>query len=330
MCQFIETIRIEDGQVYNLSYHTARMNRTRAAFWKEAAPIDLSGFISPPSLSGIWKCRIVYDKEIEEVGYTPYQMRMVSSLRPVASDTIDYSYKSTNREELNDLFARRGKADDILIVKDGYLTDTSIANIALYMCQFIETIRIEDGQVYNLSYHTARMNRTRAAFWKEAAPIDLSGFISPPSLSGIWKCRIVYDKEIEEVGYTPYQMRMVSSLRPVASDTIDYSYKSTNREELNDLFARRGKADDILIVKDGYLTDTSIANIALYDGHTWYTPAHPLLQGTKRAELLDNRFIVEKDIRQAQLGDYSHIMLFNAMIDWKRLIIPVNEKYFIL
>ena len=39
MCQFIETIRIEDGQVYNLSYHTARMNRTRAAFWKEAAPI---------------------------------------------------------------------------------------------------------------------------------------------------------------------------------------------------------------------------------------------------------------------------------------------------
>ena len=50
MCQFIETIRIEDGQVYNLSYHTARMNRTRAAFWKEAAPIDLSGFISPPSL----------------------------------------------------------------------------------------------------------------------------------------------------------------------------------------------------------------------------------------------------------------------------------------
>ena len=130
------------------------------------------------------------------------------------------------------------------------------------MCQFIETIRIEDGQVYNLSYHTARMNRTRAAFWK---------------------CRIVYGKEIKEVGYTPYQMRMVSSLRPVASDTIDYSYKSTNREELNDLFARRGKADDILIVKDGYLTDTSIANIALYDGHTWYTPAHPLLQGTKRS-----------------------------------------------
>lgn len=39
MCQFIETIRIEDGQVYNLSYHTARMNRTRAAFGKKRLPL---------------------------------------------------------------------------------------------------------------------------------------------------------------------------------------------------------------------------------------------------------------------------------------------------
>ena len=41
MCQFIETIRIEDGQVYNLSYHTARMNRTRAAFWKEVRYLEV-------------------------------------------------------------------------------------------------------------------------------------------------------------------------------------------------------------------------------------------------------------------------------------------------
>lgn len=198
------------------------------------------------------------------------------------------------------------------------------------MCPFIETIRIEDGQVYNLSYHTERMNRTRAAFWKDTAPIDLSGFISPQSLSGSWKCRIVYAKEIEEVTYAPYQMRMVSSLRLIASNTIDYRYKSTNREELNELFAQRGEADDVLIVKDGYLADTSIANIALYDGHTWFTPAHPLLRGTKREELLDGQLLVEKDILWTQLGNYSHMVLFNAMIDWKRIILPVDEKHFIL
>ena len=198
------------------------------------------------------------------------------------------------------------------------------------MYPFIETIQIEDGQIYNLDYHTERFNRTRAVFWKDSVPLDLREYISPPVLNGIHKCRIVYGKEVEEVTYAPYQMRKVASLHLIESDTINYTYKSTHREELNALYAQRGMADDILIVKDGYLTDTSIANIALYEGYTWFTPAHPLLRGTKRAELLNKQFIVEKDIAQVHLNDYSHIMLFNAMIDWERIVLPINEEHFIL
>jgi len=180
------------------------------------------------------------------------------------------------------------------------------------MYPFIETIRIEDGQIYNLDYHTERFNETRAAFWKDSTPLDLREFISPPTLNGIHKCRIV------------------SSLHLVVSDTIDYTYKSAHREELNALYTQKGMADDILIVRNGYLTDTSIANVALYDGDTWFTPAHPLLRGTKRSEFLDRQLIVEKDIPQICLKDYSHIMLFNAMIDWKHIILPINEKHLIL
>ncbi len=198
------------------------------------------------------------------------------------------------------------------------------------MCLFIETIRIEDGKVYNLDYHIERFNRTRAAFWKGSIPIDLRALVSPQSLAGIYKCRVVYGREIEEITYVPYQMRDVSSLRLVVADTVGYTYKSTNRENLNALYAQRKMADDILIVKEGCLTDTSIANIALYDGHTWFTPARPLLRGTKRAELLDRKLIVEKDIPQISLKDYSHIMLFNAMIDWERVTLPINEKHLIL
>ena len=47
MCPFIETIRIEDGKIYNINYHTERCNRTRAAFWQDVADIDLGEFISP-------------------------------------------------------------------------------------------------------------------------------------------------------------------------------------------------------------------------------------------------------------------------------------------
>lgn len=198
------------------------------------------------------------------------------------------------------------------------------------MCPFIETIRIEDGKIYNINYHTERCNRTRAAFWQDVADIDLGEFISPQSLEGIWKCRIAYGKAIEEITYVPYQRRKVSSLRLVTSDTIDYTYKSTNREELNILYAQRETADDVLIVRNGYLTDTSIANVALYDGKMWYTPSHPLLRGTKRAELLDRQLIVEKDISQTHLGEYSKVMLFNAMIDWGRIVLPIDDKHFIL
>lgn len=231
------------------------------------------------------------------------------------------------------------------------------------MCLFIETIRVEDGMVYNLDYHTERLNRTRAAFWKDCAPLDLREFISldslqssqqslqspqssqspraltplhsfqfPQPLAGIHKCRVLYGREIEEITCVPYQMRAVSSLRLIAADAVDYTYKSTNRDELNALYARRGVADDVLIVKNGYLTDTSIANVALYDEKMkmWCTPSRPLLRGTRRAELMDKKIIVERDIPQVHLGEYSKIMLFNAMIDWGRIVLPIDSGHIIL
>ena len=196
------------------------------------------------------------------------------------------------------------------------------------MYPFIETIRIEDGQIHNLDYHIRRMNNTRSAFWKEVTPIDLLQILNPPALPGIHKCRILYRKEIEEITYAPYQMRKIATLRLIHADNIDYTYKSANREELNTLFAKREGADDVLIVRNGLLTDTSIANVALYDGTHWCTPAHPLLRGTKRAELLFKQLLIEKDIHISQLREYSQIMLFNAMIDWESIVIPIYKGSF--
>lgn len=71
------------------------------------------------------------------------------------------------------------------------------------------------------------------------------------------------------------------------SDTIDYRYKSTDRKELEALYALRGNQDDVLIVRNNLLTDTSIANVALEKEGVWYTPRTPLLKGTKRALLLE-------------------------------------------
>ncbi len=38
-------------------------------------------------------------------------------------------------------------------------------------------------------------------------------------------------------------------------------------------------ADEVIVEKDGYLTDTTIANIAFFDGKRWITPKIHYLEG---------------------------------------------------
>ena len=102
-----------------------------------------------------------------------------------------------------------------------------------------------------------------------------------PHEKGIVKCRIVYEKEIKEIVYAPYSMREIDTLRIVYSDGINYTYKSTDREELNRLYVGRGDADDVLIVRNELITDTSIANVAFYEGVSGILLRHHCSKGLK-------------------------------------------------
>lgn len=195
------------------------------------------------------------------------------------------------------------------------------------MSPFIETIRIESGAVHNLSYHTLRMNATRRAAYGSDNPIDLSTHICPAAYRERTKCRIEYADRILQIDYSPYTIRPVRSLRLALCDTIRYAHKSTDRTALNALFACRGEADDVLIVRNGLLTDTSICNIALWNGRQWLTPAHPLLCGTMRASLLDSGTILPADIRVEHLPTFSRLRLFNAMIAFGEVEVGVENIF---
>ena len=171
----------------------------------------------------------------------------------------------------------------------------------------METIRIEKGRIHNLPYHNARMNRTRRELFGAREEIDLAGYIHPGPHQERTKCRVEYTREVLKVEYVPYRMRPVHSLRLVTCDEIDYSYKSTDRQCLNDLFAQRAGHDDILIIRDGLLTDTSICNVALWNGASWITPARPLLCGTMRAYLLDKGLVQAGDIPVEDLPTLRHL-----------------------
>ncbi len=182
-----------------------------------------------------------------------------------------------------------------------------------------ETICVQQRQFSKLlPYHKARLNRTRAALWPASGPIDLSSILIIPDAVGPekYKCRVTYGSEIVNIEWEKYQYRTIQSLRLVEADAVDYAYKYKNRDALNALHAQRGECDDVLIVKNGLITDTSYANVAFFDGIAWYTPAQPLLPGTQRAFLLDEGVIVSREIRVDDLGQYGAVKLFNAMVGW--------------
>lgn len=192
------------------------------------------------------------------------------------------------------------------------------------MCRYIETIRIEKGRLRNIAYHDRRMNEVRREVWGVDRSASIETYIDASPYEERTRCRVTYGRDVESVEFFPYQIRPVHSLQLVRGGQIEYRRKRADRSELNALFACRGEADDVLIVRGGLLTDTSIANIALGDGTGWYTPASPLLEGTQRACLLDAGMIRPLDIHADDLSRFQKIRLFNAMIDFGEIEIDCS------
>jgi len=181
---------------------------------------------------------------------------------------------------------------------------------------FLETIKILDGEIFHLEYHQRRFESVFKKF-KVQNNINLKDVIKPPK-DGFYRCRVVYDLSHErqkiEVTYHEYKKRKINSFKIVFDDEIKYDLKSINRDSLDNLFAKRDEADEILIVKDSLISDTSIANIAFYKDTTWFTPKTPLLKGTTRQRYLDSDKLIEADIKVEDLKNYSKVALLNAMI----------------
>ena len=181
----------------------------------------------------------------------------------------------------------------------------------------LETIKCQDGQAYHLQYHQERMDASlhTLGFLNTHILVQL---ITPPD-NHLYRCRVVYDAKTITVDYIPYTKRTQSTLQLVQAHSLDYALKYANRKELDALFTQKKDADDILIIKNGLVTDTSIANIAFFDGTQWLTPKEPLLHGTTRARLLDEKKIIEAAIEPSDLVNYTEFALMNAMIGFNKI-----------
>ncbi len=187
------------------------------------------------------------------------------------------------------------------------------------MSLLFETIRLQDGILQNMDYHNIRLNHSRKSLYISPDEIDLNQVIEIPSTckQGLYKCRITYSKKVKSIDFEPYQPHVIKSLRLIEDNSVLYDYKYTNRESLNKLRTKREQSDEILIVKNGYISDTSFSNIIFFDGTNWFTPSTPLLHGTMRSFLLENNLISEMVIKVTDLKQFLKARLINAMIPFE-------------
>jgi len=187
---------------------------------------------------------------------------------------------------------------------------------------FIETISVQGLKAKNLSYHQSRLNQTISSNFGTDHKIDLQNSITPPD-TNFYRCRVIYDTKIIKIEYLPYVMKKLYSFKVLESN-IEYPYKNTNRAEIDELLSKKEDCDEIIIAKNGLLRDTSIANIAIFKNNRWQSPHVPLLKGTMRAKLLDEKKIITANLTIDDLKKAKRFAIMNAMIGFVEL-----QKFYI-
>lgn len=184
------------------------------------------------------------------------------------------------------------------------------------MSRFIETICIQNGEIRNLEFHQERLTKTRYKNFGLTNELDLSNhiIISENQLNEKFKCRILYAEKIEQIEILPYEIRKINSLKLVENNEIDYRFKSADRAAF-ELMKDSVTEDEIIILKNGQITDTSYSNLVFFDGENWITPTSYLLNGTMRQSLLKSGKIIEEEVNPKDFNRFISFKLINAMMD---------------
>ncbi|RZV13238.1 aminotransferase class IV family protein [Aliarcobacter butzleri] len=179
--------------------------------------------------------------------------------------------------------------------------------------KYFETIKCEDFEVFNLDYHQKRVANTIGL------NINLQEYINP-ILEELLRCKLIYDENgVVDVLYFPYKKREIKSFKIIFDNEIEYSKKYLNRAKLDELYEKRDDCDEVIIIKNEIVTDTTIANIAIFYENSWITSKNCLLDGTTRARLLEEKKLFEKDITLDMLKNASKVALMNAMIGFDEI-----------
>ncbi len=195
------------------------------------------------------------------------------------------------------------------------------------MSRFIESIKIEDQTVFLLNLHQKRVNDTFAHFGVQGS-IDLEKIVKDLEIDedGFFKLRIVYDLNKNYITQLiPYAIAEINNFQLVENNTYDYAFKFEDRKEFERM-KTNAKTDEIIVVKNNCITDTSYTNLLFLKDETWYTPTTYLLNGVMRQHLLATKKIKETEITLQNIKEFTHFQLINSMNDFDDMFIYPIQK----
>ncbi len=195
------------------------------------------------------------------------------------------------------------------------------------MSQFIESIKVEDQKIFLLDLHQKRVNDTFAHFGKEGS-IDLAKIFKnlQHDEDGLYKFRIIYDlNKNVRTQMLPYAISEIDDFQLVENNSFDYSFKFEDRKEF-EIMKTKARAEEIIIVKNNHITDTSYANLLFLKGKDWFAPTTFLLNGVMRQHLLKEKKIKEAEITLQNVAEYSHFQIINALNDFDDMFIYPIDK----
>ncbi len=183
-----------------------------------------------------------------------------------------------------------------------------------YQPIFLETIRLTKEGFANLSYHQARVDQTLKKHNLPSFDIKevLIPFSSYSLTSEICRCRIIYGNIKLQISVLPYNPIVRNKVKIIRDDRISYNYKYYDRSQINKLLA--GTNDDVVIIKNNKVTDSSLANLVFENCSGLYTPLEPLLNGTTRQRLINEGVISVREISLQDIKTFDYVYFINAMM----------------
>lgn len=196
---------------------------------------------------------------------------------------------------------------------------------------FLESVRLENGKVFNLNYHQQRVDETFEKIMKDRKSFCLYEEIQKMKLPsvGLYKIRIEYGSQIIKKEIIPYNRKKIEKFYFVNGEHIFYDLKYADRTCFMNLEKNIPDAE-MIILKNGMITDTSFSNLVFCADNQWVTPKNFLLNGTTRKRLLSEKKIKEMEIHYKNIFDFETIGIINSMNDLEENVFKISRDNIII